>query len=66
MKTEKSKDTVEFICDDFEKALIFFKHCIHAHWEIIGDVKITLYRDGDIIVNDVRDVIVMYQLIKGW
>lgn len=63
MKTEDPKTSVRLECNDFDKAIRFFKNCIDAHWDIIGDVEIILIQNVGHKENEVSP---MYRLIKNY
>lgn len=58
MKTESVKTSCEFLCNDFDQAMKFFKMCINGHWDILGDIEIKLIKCEE---NQT-----IYQLIKGY
>ena len=63
MKTEDPKTSVHFDCNDFDKAIIFFRQCVNASWDIIGDLQILLIQN---VGKKDNEITVMYKLEKSY
>ena len=63
MRTEDAKTSVKFDCNDYDKAIIFFRQCVNAQWDIIGDLQITLTQNVGHNKNEITD---MYKFVKNY